>query len=166
MKKKGELNGLTLAFIGDGNNVANSLLLAASLTGMNFQIASPPDYTIDKNILSTTQQYASTSGATILYTEKPETAVKGADIVYTDTWTSMGQEAEAKKREQVFASYQVNSKLLSLAKKDAIFMHDLPAYRGKEVTDEVMDGPQSVVFDQAENRLHIQRAILMHMLGD
>jgi len=164
-EKKGDLSGLTLAFIGDGNNVAHSLLLATSLTGMNFRIASPDGYAIQGNILKTAQQNALSSGATIFYTDEPHIAVDGADIVYTDTWTSMGQEAEAEKREQVFSGYQVNTELLSLAKKDAIFMHDLPAYRGKEVTDDIMDGPQSVVFDQAENRLHAQKALLVQMLG-
>ncbi|MFC1952888.1 ornithine carbamoyltransferase [Chloroflexota bacterium] len=164
-EKKGELNGLTLAFIGDGNNIAHSLMLAASLTGMNFRIASPTGYTVQENILITAQENALTAGTTILCTNEPELAVTGADIVYTDTWTSMGQEAETEKRRQVFASYQVNNRLFSLAKKDAIFMHDLPAHRGEEVTDDIMDGPQSVVFDQAENRLHVQKALLAQLMG-
>jgi len=164
-EKKGELYGLTLAFIGDGNNVANSLLLATALTGMNFRIASPAGYTIREEILSLAQRYSQDSGAEIFCTEEPHQAISGADIVYTDVWTSMGQEAEGQVRRQVFTKYQVNNELLSLAKEDAIFMHDLPAHRGEEVTDEVIDGPQSVVFDQAENRMHIQKALLAQMLG-
>jgi len=164
-EKKGALKGLTLAYVGDGNNVAHSLLLAASLTGMNFRIASPAGYTVQENILKKAQQNALTNGATILCTDEPQLAVSKADIVYTDAWTSMGQEAETEKRRQVFASYQVNNELLSLAKKDAIFMHDLPAHRGEEVSEDIIDGPQSVVFDQAENRMHAQKALLMQMLG-
>lgn len=164
-EKKGELEGLTLAYVGDGNNVANSLVLATSLTGMNFRIASPAGYTVQEEILYRAKGYAMDTGAEIFCTEEPHMAVSGADIVYTDVWTSMGQEAEGQERRQAFAGYQVNNRLLSLAKEDAIFMHDLPAHRGEEVTDDVLDGPQSVVFDQAENRMHIQKALLVHMLG-
>jgi ornithine carbamoyltransferase len=164
-EKKGELGGLTLAFVGDGNNVAHSLLLAASLTGMNFRIASPAGYTVQEKILCQAREYAVASGAEIFYTEEPHLAVSGADIVYTDVWTSMGQEAEAEERRQVFGNYQVNSELLSLAKEDAILMHPLPAHRGEEVTEDVLDSPQSVVFDQAENRMHLQKALLAQMLG-
>ncbi len=164
-EKKGELDGLTLAFIGDGNNVAHSLLLAASLTGMNFRIASPSGYTVQERILHLAQGYAMASGAEIFCTEEPQLAVRGADIVYTDVWTSMGQEAEAEERRQVFANYQVNSELLSLAKEDAILMHPLPAHRGEEVSEDILDSLQSVVFDQAENRLHLQKALLAQMLG-
>jgi len=162
---KGELKGRILAYIGDGNNVANSLVLACTLTGMNFRIASPEGYNITDNVLKTARGYAEHSGASILCTTKPDEAVKGADVVYTDVWTSMGQEDEAEQRNRIFSGYQVDSRLLSLAKKDAIFMHDLPAHRGEEVTGEVIDGPQSVVFDQAENRLHAQKAVLMRMAG-
>ena len=165
-EKKGELNGLTLAYIGDGNNVANSLVLAASICGMNFRIASPAGYTIPEKILKLAGEYAHVSGAEILCTENPEEALNEADIVYTDVWASMGQEAEARERQHAFSSYQVNGQLLSLVKKDAIFMHPLPAHRGEEVTDDVMDSPQSVVFDQAENRLHAQKALLATMLGN
>ncbi|MFH1032482.1 MAG: ornithine carbamoyltransferase [Chloroflexota bacterium] len=164
-EKKEELSGLTIAFIGDGNNVANSLLLAASLTGMNFRIATPPGYAIQEKILRLAQEYARDSGSEIFITEEPRQAVHDADIVYTDVWTSMGQEAEAEKRRGTFARYQVNETLLSSAKSDAIFMHPLPAHRGQEVTDDVIDGSQSVVFDQAENRLHMQKALLAEMLG-
>jgi len=164
-EKKGELEGLTVAFVGDGNNVANSLLLAAVLAGMNFRIASPPGYRIEEKVLSLAQGYALGSGAEIYLTEEAESAVKGADVVYTDVWTSMGQEAEAEQRCQAFARYQVNSELLSLAKGDAILMHPLPAHRGDEVAEEALDSHKSVIFDQAENRMHIQKALLAQVLG-
>lgn len=164
-EKKKALKGLTLAFIGDGNNVAHSLMLAAALTGMNFRIASPAGYTVKEELLKLAQKYASGRGSKILCTEQPLTAATDADIVYTDVWTSMGQETETKARRKAFAGFCVDKKLLALAKKDAIFMHDLPAHRGEEVTAEVIDGPQSVVFDQAENRLHAQKALLIQLLG-
>ena len=164
-EKKGELKGLTLAYIGDGNNVAHSLLLAAALVGLNIRIASPKDYKVDDNILSTAQSYAIDSGAKIVLTEKPTQAVINADIIYTDVWTSMGQEEESKKRRQAFADYQVNSKLLALAREDAIFMHPLPAHRGEEVAEGILDSPASVVFDQAENRMHLTKALLVSILG-
>lgn len=164
-EKRGELEGLTLAFVGDGNNVAHSLLLAASLAGMNFRIASPADYRVQERILSLAQGYAFGSGAEILCTEEPGLAVSGADVIYTDVWVSMGQEDEAPKRRQAFARYQVNSELLSLAKEDAILMHPLPAHRGEEVAEGILDSPQSVVFDQAENRMHLQKALLAFILG-
>lgn len=164
-EKKGELNGLTLAFVGDGNNVAHSLLLAASLMGMNFRIASPAGYAVQDTILRLAQGYATDSGAEIFCTEEPRLAVSRADVVYTDVWTSMGQETEAERRRQIFANYQVNSELLSLAREDAILMHPLPAHRGEEVAETILDSPQSVVFDQAENRMHLQKALLSGMLG-
>jgi len=164
-EKKGELQGLTLAFVGDGNNVAHSLLLAASLTGMDFRIASPVGYAVQDRILRLAQDYAMDSGGEIFCTEEPHLAVKGADVVYTDVWTSMGQEAEAEQRRRVFANYQVNRELLSLAREDAILMHPLPAHRGEEVAEDILDSPQSVVFDQAENRMHLQKALLAEMLG-
>ncbi len=164
-EKKGVLQGLTLAYIGDGNNVAQSLLLAAALTGLNFRIASPKNYTIGKKILSIAQGYSIDSGATVLVTEKPTQAVLNADIVYTDVWTSMGQETEYQKRRQVFAEYQINSKLMALAKEDAILMHPLPAHHGEEVAEGVLDSPASVVFDQAENRMHLTKALLVSIMG-
>ena len=164
-EKKGGLGGLTLAFVGDGNNVAHSLLLAASLTGMNFRIASPAGYAVQEEILYRAQEHAVASGAEIFCTEEPQLAVNGADIVYTDTWTSMGQEAKAEQRRQIFAGYQVNNELLALANENAMFMHDLPAHRGEEVDEDILDSPQSVVFDQAENRMHLQKALLAQMLG-
>lgn len=163
-EKKGRLAGLTLAFIGDGNNVANSLLFAASLTGMNFCIASPPGYEIKKEILNQSRELATGSGSQIELTAEPGEAAKDADIVYTDVWTSMGQEAEAEKRRLAFSGYQVDDKLLSLAKRDALFMHPLPAHHGEEISARLLDSPQSVVFDQAANRLHLQKALLAKLL--
>lgn len=162
---KGGFDGLTIAYVGDGNNVANSLILAATIMGINFNIASPKGYVIPEAISLQAQKYADESGSRIVSTEDPAKAVSGADIVYTDTWTSMGQESEAPVRRRVFANYQVNHKLLSMAKEDAIVMHPLPAHRGEEVTDDVLDSLQSVVIDQAENRLHVQKALLFRMLG-
>jgi ornithine carbamoyltransferase len=164
-ESKEKLEGLTLAFIGDGNNVANSLILAATKCGINFRIASPAGYAIKANILEVAREYASASGSAIFCTQDPRQAVVGADIVYTDVWTSMGQENEAEKRRKAFTGYQVTAKLLSLANENAIFMHDLPAHRGEEVTDDVMDGPQSVVFEQSENKMHMLKALLMDILG-
>ena len=164
-EKKGELQGLTLAFVGDGNNVARSLMLAASLTGMNFRIASPSGYAIEDDIFNLAQNNALSTGGEIFYTEDPRQAVSGADVVYTDVWTSMGQETEAEARRQTFASYQVNSELLSLAREDAILMHPLPAHHGEEVTEGILDSLQSVVFDQAENRMYLQKALLAGILG-
>jgi ornithine carbamoyltransferase len=164
-EKKGNLEGLSLGYVGDGNNVAHSLMLACALTGMNFRIASPLGYTVSEEILKTARKYASGSGCDILCTLDPVEAVQKADVVYTDVWTSMGQESETEKRRQAFTGYQINGEVLSQAKDDAIFMHDLPAHRGEEVADDVIDGLQSVVFDQAENRMHIMKAVLIQMLG-
>jgi ornithine carbamoyltransferase len=163
-EKKGRLRGLNLAFIGDGNNVANSLLLAAASTGINFRIASPAGYEVQHEVFDTAQNLATHSAAQILLTGEPEQAVKDADVVYTDVWTSMGQECESERRRQAFAPYRVDARLLSLADKDAIFMHPLPAHHGEEVAEGIIDSPQSVVFDQAENRLHLQKALLNEML--
>ena len=164
-EKKGELEGLALAFVGDGNNVANSLLLATSQMGMDFRIASPPGYRVQEEILQQAKEYAIGSGAEIYCTEDPQLAVVEADIVYTDVWTSMGQETESEERRRIFAPFRVDKELLSLAKEDAIFMHPLPAHHGEEVADGILDSPQSVVFDQAENRMHLQKALLVRMLG-
>jgi len=163
-EKKGRLPGLTLAFIGDGNNVANSLLLSACLVGMNFHFASPPGYEIKGEVLSQGKGFAIRSGSQILLTADPHEAAKGADIVYTDVWVSMGQEAEAEKRRLAFSGYQVDNKLLSLAKGDVLFMHPLPAHHGEEISAGLLDDPRSVVFDQAENRLHLQKALLVKLL--
>jgi ornithine carbamoyltransferase len=164
-EKKGKLKGLNLAFIGDGNNVAHSLLLAAAQTGINFRIASPPGYMVKDEILQAAKEFAAHSGSQISLTEEPEQAVKDADVVYTDVWMSMGQESEAEKRRKAFAGYQVDARLLSLAKKDVVFMHPLPAHHGEEVATGLLESPCSVVFDQAENRLHLQRALLAEMFG-
>ena len=159
-EQKGKLKWLTLAYIGDGNNVANSLMLACAMTGVNFNIASPKDYTINESVLKKARSYAKTSGAKIFCTEDPNAAAKDVDIIYTDTWTSMGQEAEAVVRRKVFADYQINEKLLALTKKNSIIMHCLPAHHGEEVAAGILDSPRSVVFDQAENRMHAQKALL------
>ena len=163
-EKKSRLAGLTLAFIGDGNNVAISLLLAASLTGMNFCIASPPSYEIKKEVLSRSREFAASSGSRIQLISDPYEAAKDADIVYTDVWASMGQEAEVKPRRLAFSGYQVDNKLLALAKGDVLFMHPLPAHHGEEISPGLLDDPRSVVFDQAENRLHFQKSLLAKIL--
>jgi ornithine carbamoyltransferase len=159
------LEGVNLAYIGDGNNVAHSLMLASALTGMNFRIASPPGYEVDEKLLETAQVYASESGAKIFVTEDPREAVSQADVVYTDVWTSMGQEDESEQRRRIFADYQINESILSMAKGNALLMHPLPAHHGEEVAENILYRPQSVVFDQAENRMHIQKAILAEILG-
>jgi len=164
-EKKGDLKKLTLAYIGDGNNVANSLLLASALTGMNFRIASPVGYNIQDKFWHLAEQYARVSGSVLFSTDDPKSAAKGADILYTDVWTSMGQESEADVRRQVFAGYQINEEILEIANRDAIIMHPLPAHHGEEVAQGIIDMPNSVVFDQAENRMHIQKALLVRMLG-
>jgi ornithine carbamoyltransferase len=164
-EKKGELAGLTLAYVGDGNNVARSLMLAAALSGMKFRIATPPAYAVDDETFNLAQNTAMGTGAEMFRTDDPRQAVTDADIVYTDVWTSMGQEKEAKSRRKAFAKYQVDAKLLSLAREDAILMHPLPAHHGEEVAAGILDSPASVVFDQAENRLHLQKALLAAMLG-
>ena len=165
LEKKGDLKGLRLAYVGDGNNVARSLILAAAAVGMDFYMASPPGYELDEPALRQAKRLATLSGAKIATMTEARRAVENADVVYTDVWTSMGQEAEAEIRRRAFASYQVDSALLSSAKKGALFMHPLPAHHGEEIAEGLLDHPQSVVFDQAENRLHIQKAILVRALG-
>ena len=164
-EKKEKLEGITLAFVGDGNNVAHSLLLASSLTGVNFRIASPSGYRVKDSILNMAQEFALDSGAEILCTEDPHQAAIGADVLYTDVWASMGQETEAEKRRRIFAGYQVNAELLAVAKEDAVLMHPLPAHHGEEVAENILESPQSVVLDQAENRMHLQKALLAGILG-
>jgi ornithine carbamoyltransferase len=164
-EKKGRWRGLVLSFVGDGNNVARSLMLGSSLVGMDFRIAAPPGYHISRALVDKAQSLAAASGAAIVCVESPQEAVRGADVVYTDVWTSMGQEEERADRRRSFDGYQVNAELLALASPDAIVMHDLPAHRGEEIADEVFEGPQSVVFDQAENRLHAQKAVLALILA-
>ena len=164
----GDLRGLRLAYVGDGNNVAHSLLLTAVLTGVNITLASPKGYGPKAEFLAAAEALAAGAeevpAGTVTCVTDPGEAVAGADAIYTDQWTSMGQENEADLRQQIFASYQVNSEMMSLAAPHAAFMHCLPARRGNEVTDEVMDSAQSVVFDQAENRMHVQKAILLLLL--
>ena len=164
-EKRGKLRDLKLAYLGDGNNVAHSLIYAASKCGVNISLATPPGYEPKKEIIEQALENAKDFGSIIEITNDPEKAVKDADAIYTDVWTSMGQEKEREKRLKIFPPYQVNKRIMSLAKEDAIFMHCLPAHRGEEVTDEVIDSPQSVVFDQAENRLHVQKAIMILLMG-
>lgn len=164
-EKLGTYKGIKFSYIGDGNNVANSLLLITSKLGINFSIASPVGYEIKEEIRDIAAKYAKESGAMIEFHNNPEFAVKDADVIYTDVWVSMGDEAEEEKRNKDFQSFRIDSELLKLAKPTVRVMHCLPAIRGKEITDEVMDGPNSIVFDQAENRLHVQKAILSLILG-
>ena len=164
-EKKGKLKGLKLAYVGDGNNVANSLLQGCAITGMDICVASPAGYECNATIIEQAKHHARKSGSKVVLTEDPEEAMKDADVVYTDTWISMGQEAEKELRLKIFMPYQVNSKLFSLAKEDAIFLHCLPAYRGYEVTEDIIDGPNSDVFEEAENRLHMQKAIMVTLMG-
>ena len=161
----GALPGLTLAFVGDGNNVAASLALACAHFGINFNIATPEGYEMKAPIRQQAQAIARRNGTGIEMQTRPQMAVADADVIYTDTWVSMGQEDEAAERLDEFKQYQVNAALLRHAKRDAIVMHCLPAHRGHEITDQVMDGPQSRVFEQAENRMHAQKAILARLLA-
>ena len=163
LEKKGRLKDIRIAYVGDGNNVANSLIEAASVTGMNLTIACPEGHEPDPEVLERVRAVANSE---IIILREPKEAVGRADVVYTDVWVSMGQEKESKKRKERFKDYQINSKILSCAKKDAVVLHCLPAHRGEEITDEVMDGPQSAVFDQAENRLHAQKALLEMLLAN
>ncbi|MBK8135741.1 MAG: ornithine carbamoyltransferase [Chloroflexi bacterium] len=160
----GRTDGLKLAYIGDGNNVAASLLFMCAHFGIDFTIAAPSGYTLPQVVLDAAAPVVRRSEIEFTQLERPEEAAKGADILYTDTWISMGQEAEAEERIKVFGGYQINDDLLGLAKSDAVVMHDLPAYRGKEITDEMMDGPRAIIFQQAHNRLHAQKAVLAKLL--
>lgn len=165
-EKLGKLEGVRLAFIGDGNNnVAHSLMLAGSKLGMHVALASPKGYQPDNLFRSLADRFAAESGGSVSVYEDPKEAANGADIVYTDVWTSMGQESETAARTSAFTGYQVNADLLKVAKPGVLVMHDLPAHRGEEITDDVMDGPASIVFDQAENRMHAQKAVLYLILG-
>lgn len=159
-EKKGGLKGVSLVYIGDGNNVAHSLMFGGAKAGMHVTICSPAGYEPDPEITRQAREDAAWTGASIKVQGDPAEAVREADILYTDVWASMGQEEEHEKRVQAFARYQINSALLARGKKDMLVMHCLPAHRGEEITDEVIDGPRSIVFDQAENRLHVQKAIL------
>lgn len=162
---KGRLEGLKLAYVGDGNNVAHSLLYACAKAGMDMSVATPKGYECAAEVVENATADGKKTGSTILTTYDPQEAMQNADVVCTDTWTSMGQEAEKAERVKIFQDYQVNGALFAKAKEDAIFIHCLPAYRGYEVTEEVIDGPRSVIFDEAENRLHAQKAILATLMG-
>lgn len=161
----GDVKHLTLAYVGDGNNVAHSLLLTAACLGSNIRIATPDGYAPDPQIVADALQFAEHSGAQIELLTDPREAVAGVDAIYTDAWASMGQEHESEKRARVFRPYQVNEELAAGASPQAVFMHCMPAHRGEEITDAVMDSDRAVVFDQAENRLHVQKAILYLLLG-
>jgi ornithine carbamoyltransferase len=164
-EKFGDLRALKLAYVGDGNNVAHSLILAAACLGSAIAVATPAGYGPNPLVVNAAKKIAKQTGAKIELDNDPVAAVRNANAVYTDVWASMGQEQEAEARKATFASYQVNEELMSHAKPQAVFMHCLPAHRGDEVTDAVMESAQSVVFDQAENRLHVQKAILLMLLG-
>jgi len=161
---KGRLSGLKIAFVGDGNNVAHSLMFAGAQLGARVWVATPAGYEPSGPAETWARERGAQTGATITLTNDPVEAAFDADVIYTDVWASMGQEAEAEKRDRVFRPFQVNSELLANAKRDAIFLHCLPAHRGSEVTDEVIDSPHSVVFQQAENRLHVQKAIMLELM--
>jgi len=164
-EKRGAIKGLKLAFVGDGNNVCNSLLFITSKLGMDMAVASPKGYEPRPEVVQKALEFAAQSGSRITITNDPAEAVRDADVIYTDVWTSMGQEAEAEERAKVFPPYQVNSALVAKAKPEVMVMHCLPAHRGQEITDEVADGPNSIIFDQAENRLHAQKGILAYILA-
>ena len=166
LEYKKNLRKLKLAYVGDGNNVAHSLMLMAAKLGGTLFLGTPAGYRPETRVTERCLELAGESGATIAWTADPAEAVGDADMVYTDTWASMGQEEEAEVRRRIFSPYQVNRTLFSRAKRDAIFMHCLPAHRGEEVTDEIIDSPNSVVFAQAENRLHVQKAIMFELLRD
>jgi ornithine carbamoyltransferase len=161
-----ELKGRKLAFLGDGNNVSTSLLFGATLLGMDFAIAGPPGYGLSADVWAQGRRFAAASGSDLLATHDPGEAAAGADVVYTDVWASMGEEQEAEERARIFRPYQVNDVLLAEAKPDVIVMHCLPAHRGEEISDAVCDGPHSVLWDQAENRMHAQKAILVELMAD
>ncbi|EFV78864.1 ornithine carbamoyltransferase [Cytobacillus pseudoceanisediminis] len=163
-EKNGELKGQNLVYVGDGNNVAHSLMIASAKMGVNITIACPIGYEPDNFVLQQSQEFAEQSGSKVKITSNPEEAVANADAIYTDVWTSMGQEDENEQRLKDFADYQVNEYLVQKAKKDYVFLHCLPAHRGEEVTAEVIDGNNSAVFQQAGNRLHVQKAILSEIL--
>jgi ornithine carbamoyltransferase len=165
LEKRGRLEGLRIGYVGDGNNLANSWLLGAAIMGMELTIACPKGYEPDRGVLREAKRRAEASGAKITITQAPEKAARDADVLYTDVWTSMGKETEGERRRVAFKGFQVNGALVSAASKDVLVMHCLPAHRGEEITDEVIDGPHSVVFDQAENRLHAQKALLEGLLG-
>ncbi|QDY84405.1 ornithine carbamoyltransferase [Paenibacillus polymyxa] len=164
-EQKGKLKGLKLAYIGDGNNMAHSLLIGGAKLGVHVSIASPAGYEPDPSVVAASREIAKQTGSEIVITQSPQEAVKDADAIYTDVWASMGFEEEQKERELAFADFQVNEELVKLAKPDYLFLHCLPAHRGEEVSAGVIDGPNSVIFDEAENRLHAQKALLVALMG-
>jgi ornithine carbamoyltransferase len=164
-EKRGALQGLKLAYVGDGNNVAHSLLFAASKMGMEIRVATPSGYEPQQEVVSKAEAFGRQTGGRVVLDTDPLSMVSEVDIIYTDTWASMGQEAEREIRLPVFRPYQVNAELVDLAGSDVMVMHCLPAHRGEEITDEVMDGPHSIVYDQAENRMHLQKAVLVTLMG-
>jgi len=163
-EKFGDLKGRTLAWVGDGNNMTHSLMFGAPKLGMNIHVATPAGYDPDPEVIATAKADADAAGTKIMLTHSIDEAVRNADIVETDVWASMGQEEEAEKRRRDFSGWMVDRRIMSLAKKEAIFMHCLPAHRGEEVGAEVIDSPQSVIFDEAENRLHVQKAIMVMLM--
>ncbi|MGB2762903.1 MAG: ornithine carbamoyltransferase [Candidatus Aminicenantaceae bacterium] len=163
-EKAKDLTSLKLAYIGDGNNVCHSLLFAAAKAGSKMSVATPPGYKPDSEIVKQAEEDGKETGASFLITDNPSEAVEDADAVYTDAWASMGQEEEKVDRAKIFSSYQVNKELMAKAREDTVFMHCLPAHRGEEVTDDVLDSPRSIVYDQAENRLHVQKIIMLLLL--
>lgn len=164
-ENKGKLNGLKFVYIGDGNNVANSLLLASAILGVNITVSCPKGREPPAEFTEKAKEIASVKGSSVLVSHDPSTDVAGADVIYTDVWVSMGEEKERQEKEREFMDYQVTAELLSKASKDCIFLHCLPAHRGLEVSADVIDGPQSRVFQQAENRLHTEKALLLKLLG-
>ncbi|QKY69824.1 ornithine carbamoyltransferase [Lentibacillus sp. CBA3610] len=162
---KGGLKGVKLAYFGDGNNMTHSLMIGAAMSGMDISIAAPEDYQPESSVIQEALSIAGNSGSQVEVSSSPETAAQNADVIYTDVWASMGQEKEQSVREQTFSGFQVNAELFALANHDAIFMHCLPAHRGEEVTSDIMDGKQSVVFQQAENRLHAQKALMTALMS-
>jgi ornithine carbamoyltransferase len=164
-EERGTLRGLRLAYVGDGNNVAHSLLFGASLVGMEIWVATPPGYEPQKEVVAKANGFAQRMGSQVVLTHDPQEAVRGADMIYTDVWASMGQEEGREERLKVFPPYQVNAQLVAKAGKSPLVMHCLPAHRGEEITDEVIDGPYSIVYTQAGNRLHLQKAVLLLLMG-
>ena len=162
----GSLKGRKLVYVGDGNNVAHSLMFVCAKVGMDITLSCPKGYDVDPEMLKKAEADTKESGSKIILERDPKKAAKGADVLYTDVWASMGQEAESAKRKKELAAYQINAELLKAASKDCIVMHCLPAHRGEEITDDVIEGPQSVVFDEAENRLHVQKAVMALLMSD